>query len=46
MNYNHSFTPAQAFTLRILYPDYIHDPICYLGNKLHVLAVEVHKQFN
>lgn len=40
-----SFTPAQAFALRILYTDYINNPTCYLGNKLHILAVEVHKQF-
>jgi len=28
------------------YTDYINNPTCYLGNKLHLLAVEVHKQFN
>jgi hypothetical protein len=45
-DYTISFTPAQAFALRILYTDYINNPTCYLGNKLQVLAVEVHKQFN
>jgi len=45
-DYTISFTPAQAFALRILYTDYINDPTCYLGNKLRALAVEVHKQFN
>jgi hypothetical protein len=46
MNYNHFFHACEAFTLRILYTGYINDPTCYLGNKLHALAVEVHKQFN
>ena len=41
-----SFTPAQAFALRILYTDYINNPTSYLGNKLHMLAVEVHQQYN
>lgn len=45
-NYTISFTPAQAFALRILYTDYINNPTSYLGNKLHGLAVEVHQQYN
>lgn len=45
-DYTISFTPAQALALRILYTDYINNPTCYLGNRLHILAVEVTKQYN
>lgn len=45
-DYTISFTPSQAFALRILYTDYFNDPTTYLGNKLHQIATEVYKQFN
>ena len=44
--YTISFTPAQAIALRILYMDYINNPTSYLGNRLHQVAMEVHKQFS
>lgn len=43
--YSISFTPAQAVALRILYVDYINNPTSYLGNQLHLVALEVHKQY-
>lgn len=44
--YQVSFTPAQAMALRLLYIDYICQPESYLGNKMHMVANEVHKQFS
>lgn len=41
-----SFTPTQAFALRILSTDYVHDKTSSIGNRLHQIANEVHKQYN
>ena len=41
-----SFTPTQAFALRILSTDYITDKTSAIGNRLHQIALDVHKQFN
>lgn len=41
-----SFTPAQAFALRILYTDFINENNSYTGNKLHLISNEIHKQFS
>ena len=38
-----SFTPAQAFALRILFTDYVMDNSTSTGNKLHRIANQVHK---
>ena len=43
--YQISFTAAQALALRILYTDYITEPTSYLGNKMHEIAMGVHKQY-
>lgn len=45
-DYKVSFSPAQAIALRILYTDYINEPVTYLGNKLFLLSNEVAKQYN
>ena len=37
-----SFTPAQAFALRILSIDYVSNTTSYTGNKLHQISNEVH----
>ena len=41
-----SFTPAQAFALRILSTDYVHDKTSSIGNRLHQISNDVHKTFN
>jgi hypothetical protein len=38
-----SFTPAQAFAIRILAFDYEIRKTSYLGNAIHKMANEVHK---
>ena len=43
--YHASFTPAQAFALRILALNYATDIKTYTGNRLHQIANEVHKQY-
>jgi hypothetical protein len=45
-DYQLSFTPAQAFALRRMAIDYVHDVKTYLGNKMHKIASEVHKQYS
>lgn len=37
-----SFTPAQAFALRILSTDYVMNKTTQTGNRLHQIANEVH----
>ena len=44
--YTHSFTPAQAFALRILYVNYYNDPKTYMGNLLLGISNKIHQQFN
>ena len=44
--YQMSFTPAQAFALRLLYTDYVNNPTTYLGNKLHMISNEVKQHFS
>ena len=39
--YTISFTPAQAFAMRILFKEYIRNPTTYLGNKLHTMSNEI-----
>lgn len=44
--YTISFSPAQAFALRILATDYMTEKTSYMGNQLHLMSNEIHKQFN
>lgn len=44
--YTHSFTPAQAFALRILYEGYYNDPKTYMGNLLLGISNKIHQQYN
>lgn len=44
--YTHSFTPAQAFALRILYNGYYNDPKTYMGNLLHGISNQIHQTYN
>lgn len=44
--YSFSFTPAQACALRVLHTDYVYDRTTYLGNKLMMMANEIHQQFS
>ena len=45
-SYNLTFSPAQAFALRILSTSYVLDYTSYLGNKLLKISNEVHQQFS
>ncbi len=41
-----TLTASQAIALRILSTDYQTDKTTYLGNHLHILANNIHKQYN
>ena len=41
-----TLTPAQALALRILSTDYQTDKTTYLGNHLHIIANQIHQQYN
>jgi hypothetical protein len=41
-----TLTPAQAIAIRILSTDYQPDKTSYIGNHLHILANQIHKQYN
>jgi hypothetical protein len=41
-----SFTPAQAFALRIMAIEYVYDVRTQLGNKMHAIANQVHKHYS
>lgn len=43
--YTVSFTPAQALAMRILYTDFLTGTHTQLGNRLRMIADEVHKQY-
>lgn len=43
--YTVSFTPAQALAMRILYTDFLTGTNNQLGNRLRMIADEVHKHF-
>ncbi|MCX6210090.1 MAG: hypothetical protein NTZ59_11505 [Bacteroidetes bacterium] len=45
LDYSFSFTPAQAFALRLLTEKYVIDYTSYLGNKLHQLSNQIHQQY-
>lgn len=44
--YQLTFTPAQAFAIRLLYTDYVQTPTSYIGNKLHQVSNQIHQHFN
>lgn len=41
-----SLSPPQAFAIRILHTHYVLDRTSYLGNKLMMLANEIHQQYS
>lgn len=45
-SYTMSLPATQALALRIMYNDYTVDTTSYLGNKLHQIANQVHKQYS
>lgn len=46
INFSISVTPTQAMALRMFYTDFICEPTSYIGNGLHRIANEVHKNLN
>jgi len=44
--YSFSFSCSQAFALRIMANDYVFDYTSYIGNKLRMIADDVHQQFS
>lgn len=40
-----SLSPAEAFALRLLSTDYVADKTTSVGNRLHQIANEVHRQY-
>ncbi|MDP1810575.1 MAG: hypothetical protein Q8K66_04140 [Sediminibacterium sp.] len=43
--YTMTFSPEEAIALRVLYTDYVKEHLTNIGNRLHVISNEVHRQY-